>query len=135
MTQCVIYTRVSSVSQARGDGLIRQLECCTRFARKHNLWIVGVFTDVASSNGLDPLPGRRDAADMVRENRSNRVLLVEGIDRLSRAGSLDVSQFDDIKILQCDELAGAMEDFLTGLLRDTLSPSVRDKLPRNKLCQ
>jgi predicted site-specific integrase-resolvase len=56
MALCVIYTRVSTTPQASGDGLIRQLEECIRYARANKLNIAGVYSDVCS--GVGKMPNR-----------------------------------------------------------------------------
>jgi DNA invertase Pin-like site-specific DNA recombinase len=77
---CVIYIRVSTVQQAWQSGLIRQLEQCTHFARKHDLPVYGVYADVCSGDGLMP---NRTAAYTEAVKKKCRIL-VESLDRWSR---------------------------------------------------
>jgi DNA invertase Pin-like site-specific DNA recombinase len=80
----VIYCRVSTDGQAKGNGLARQLESCMKFAsdNKHNA--VGCFSDVGSGSSGKKLDGRRQAVKMAYANDAN--IIVETTCRFSREG-------------------------------------------------
>lgn len=84
-TECVIYCRVSSESQALGSGLQRQLECCLAYAKKREYVVVAVFSEIGS--GVDPLPARKQAERMASRRKAK--ILCENYDRWSRKGAED----------------------------------------------
>jgi DNA invertase Pin-like site-specific DNA recombinase len=77
---CVIYMRVSTVPQASGTGLARQLEDCTRYANEKAMPVYGVFCDVGSGDG--PMPNRTIAYSEAARRKCR--ILVESRDRWSR---------------------------------------------------
>ena len=82
--KAVIYCRISSWSQAKGDGLRRQLDCCMGFAADNGYDVAAVFSEVASGGGALP---SRETAERVARGLGAKIL-VESPDRWSRgAGS------------------------------------------------
>ena len=57
MKRAVIYARVSSEEQARrGLSIPEQVDCCRRYARDHDLDVVGQYVDEAESGMTDERP-------------------------------------------------------------------------------
>jgi DNA invertase Pin-like site-specific DNA recombinase len=76
----LIYLRVSTKPQAHGDGLVRQLHECIRYAQERRIAIFGVFGDVGSGDGV--MPNRTLCHE--EAVRKDRWILVESRDRWSR---------------------------------------------------
>jgi DNA invertase Pin-like site-specific DNA recombinase len=87
----LIYLRVSTKPQAHGDGLVRQLQECIRYADKRRIRIFGVFGDVGSGDGV--MPNRTLCYE--EAVRMDRWILVESSDRWSRKAAGDDHLPDD----------------------------------------
>lgn len=79
----VIYCRVSSWSQALGDGLARQLRTCLQHCDDRGLSVHAVFSEVGTDGDGRGLPVRAQAMRVAR--RSGAAIVVESHDRWSRA--------------------------------------------------
>lgn len=78
--QCIIYLRVSTRTQAKGHGLIRQLEACIEKASKDGLVIRSVYVDICSGTGQQP---QRELA-IAEAKKLGVKVLVEARDRWTR---------------------------------------------------
>lgn len=85
-TECVIYCRVSSEQQARGNGLQRQLERCIAYASQRGYTVAAIFSEVWS--GADQLYARHQAERMARTRGC--AIVCESYDRWSRMGVEDL---------------------------------------------
>jgi site-specific DNA recombinase len=95
MTDCVIYTRVSSKEQQEGFSLEAQLDLLQKYAQDGGFRVVQEFTEVESAKA----PGRPVFDKMLDYLKANpeTVLLVEKTDRLVR-NLKDYITLDDLKI-------------------------------------
>ena len=83
--QAVTYLRVSSVGQVDGDGLTRQREAVSDYARRQGIEIVGEFRDEGVSGATDHAD-REGFSNLLARIAGNcvRVVLVERADRVAR---------------------------------------------------
>ncbi len=87
LTDCIIYTRVSSLSQMeRGQGAESQEVFCRRFAESQGYTVWGVFFDKGVSGARLDREGIQDALAFLRKHKKQRrfVLIVDDISRLAR---------------------------------------------------
>lgn len=69
-TKAVIYTRISSVAQAKkGQGLASQETRCREFAHMKGYEVVEVFGDKAISGRLVERPGIKEMLSYLNSNR------------------------------------------------------------------
>ena len=88
----IIYARVSSVGQLNGNGISRQIECCTDYAKKNNINVLSVLTECCSGSDASKLVVRSFAIELSKLKSTRRTpckILVEGRDRWSRSGVSD----------------------------------------------
>ena len=110
MMQCIVYLRVSTRGQAKGHGLIRQLEACIDKAKRDSLVIRSVYVDICSGTGPQP---QRDLA--IAEAKKHGVkVLVEARDRWTRkSGEPDeVSALAETASLEIESLESALAGIL-----------------------
>lgn len=81
--EAVIYCRISGWPQAKGHGIIRQLESCDGYCEEHGLKVVAVFSDIGSDSSGGELQGRSSAERLSRLRGA--VLLCETPCRWSRS--------------------------------------------------
>jgi DNA invertase Pin-like site-specific DNA recombinase len=84
-TKAVAYLRVSGQGQIDGDGIPRQREAVSRYARQSRMEIVEEFRDegISGTRELENRPGLAAVMDRVESN-GVRVVLIERADRLAR---------------------------------------------------
>lgn len=82
MRKAVIYARYSS-SRQREESIERQIEICTDYAEKHNMLIIGTYTDRKKTGKTDNRP---DFQRMIYESSRHLfdVVLVWRFDRFAR---------------------------------------------------
>lgn len=84
MTTAVIYLRVSSSEQVKGDGFARQREACTKRAEELKLEIVAEFKeDITGTCPMHDRPGLSALMDRIVGNGVD-VILVEKAERMAR---------------------------------------------------
>lgn len=87
LTDCVIYTRVSSREQLEGMSLETQLKGCDLYATKEKLNVLGYFGGTYESAASDE---RKEFTRMIqfcrRKKKRNMVILVYSLERFSRTG-------------------------------------------------
>ena len=82
--KAVIYCRVSSIKQTKGDGLNSQATRCEEFARYKNYVVEKTFTDDMSGSVINR-PGMQAMLKHLRKHRHEpRVVLIDDISRLAR---------------------------------------------------
>lgn len=85
MEKGVSYLRVSCGRHLSGDVFALQREAIARYAKAHNIDVVGEFRDEGVS-GTQDLDHRHGLSDLMARIRSNgvRLVLVNSADRLAR---------------------------------------------------
>lgn len=82
-TRAVIYARVSTDEQAeKGYSLSSQIEACERYAKDHQLHVVGIFQDDFTGAKLER-PEFNKLREMIRRNEADAIIIY-CIDRLTR---------------------------------------------------
>ena len=122
------YLRVSGLGQVDGDGLPRQREAVTRYARRAGLQLMDEFA-VAGVSGTTELADRPGLAALLDRIESNgaRVVIVERADRLARdlvVGELILDRFRTLGVKVVDaegvELTAGDGDPTRKLIRQVL---------------
>ncbi|NTB86831.1 recombinase family protein [Agrobacterium tumefaciens] len=92
MTTAYIYARISSKKQIDGDGLRRQVEAAEKYAKDNNFDVDDTLYDIASGFHQKHVSGGALGAflELVKSGKiqPGSVLIVEALDRLSRANVL-----------------------------------------------
>ena len=84
MVKAFGYLRVSDVSQAKGDGFIRQEKAIRDYAEANGLEVVDVFKeDISGTKDETARPVFQDMMTAILTN-GIRTVIVEGLDRLAR---------------------------------------------------
>ena len=83
--KAVIYSRISSNIQLKGDGINSQITRCHEFAKHKNYEVLDVFKDEGVSGGLIERPGMQAMLKFLRANKSKKIIVViDDISRLAR---------------------------------------------------
>ena len=72
--KAVIYSRISSNVQLKGDGINSQITRCAEFAKHKNYDVLEVFKDEGVSGGLIERPGMQAMVKFLRANKSKKLL-------------------------------------------------------------
>ena len=80
--ECVIYCRVSTKQQVKGDGLRRQIQVCLDEAERLELIICGIFSEYGSDFKGKFLKARNQAEEVAKSR--DCYLMFEAVDRISR---------------------------------------------------
>lgn len=96
------YLRVSGRGQVDGDGFPRQRDAIHRYARSHDIEVVGEYRDEGVS-GTRELDDRQGLSNLIGRVRANgvRTVLIERADRLARdllVGEVILNQFRDLSV-------------------------------------
>jgi len=91
---CLILCRVSTLKQARqGESIEVQEKICLALAEAQNLGVFKIFREHFSGR-KDKRPVIEDIFDCIKQNPGKiSVLIIRGIDRMTRAGSTPYDQF------------------------------------------
>ena len=85
MTDCYIYTRVSTSKQVKeGNGLDSQLIRCLNYARDNNYNVVNTYKEEGISGQTFIRPQLEILFRDLKENKKEKILLVDSSSRLSR---------------------------------------------------
>jgi len=101
-TKAYSYLRISTESQKAGDGVRRQMEASEKYAKDHDYELVETIQDlgVSAFKGNNATKGAfAQFLEAIDDGRvlSGSVLIVESLDRISRAGAMTAfSQFASI---------------------------------------
>lgn len=86
MTAAVAYLRVSSESQAEGDGFDRQMDSCKKYASRHNIAIVETYEESFTGTSEERPEFQRMLNDCADAGVST--ILIERMDRWCRKFSV-----------------------------------------------
>ncbi len=87
VTDCVIYTRVSSKEQMEGMSIETQLKGCNGYAAKEKLNVLGHFGGTYESAASDERKEFKCMIDFCRRKKKGKmVILVNSLERFSRTG-------------------------------------------------
>lgn len=115
----IIYARVSSVGQLNGDGISRQIKCCSDYAKKNNINILSILTECCSGSDASRLIVRNFAIELSKLKSTKRTpckILVESRDRWSRSGISDPESMHPILI--CSDIEINFQKTLSSILID-----------------
>ena len=85
MTDCYIYTRVSTSKQVtEGNGLDSQLRRCLNYAKDNNYKFVKTYKEEGISGQTFSRPKLDKLFEDLEENKKEKILLIDSSSRLSR---------------------------------------------------
>lgn len=80
MSECVVYSRISTPNQTSGYSIESQINICSKYAKNNNFNIKGYYSDIGSGKKMKNLTELNN----IINNYGNITLLVCNIDRFSR---------------------------------------------------
>ena len=85
MTDCYIYTRVSTSKQVtEGNGLDSQLKRCLNYAKFNNFNVIKIYKEKGISGRTIYRPELEKLFLDLEQNKNNKIFLVDSLSRLSR---------------------------------------------------
>ena len=85
MTDCYIYTRVSTSKQVKeGNGLDSQLKRCLNYAKFNNFNVIKIYKEKGISGRTIYRPELEKLFLDLEQNKNNKIFLVDSLSRLSR---------------------------------------------------
>ncbi len=124
------YRRVSGIAQIEGDGFLRQHECCSRFAKSHDIDVIEAFEERGVSGTTDSYdrPALSALFESLKLNSDIKLVLLEQSSRLARdlmIGEILLEQFRKlgVRVISCEcgsELTNEDGNITQKLIRQVL---------------